>query len=75
MGDVEDTPKDQVMGGAEITVGAIIVMHRILLLSILPTALRKEPYVTRAENWAILKEHVEESERVLTNGEDEDELD
>ena len=71
---MEDTPKDQVVGGAKITVDAIIVTHRILLLIILPTALRKEPHVTRAENWDILNEHVEESEGVLTNGEDEDEL-
>ena len=48
---MEDTPKDQVVGGAEITVGASIVTHRTLLLIILPTALRKEPHVTRAENW------------------------
>ena len=71
---MEDTPKDQVVEGVEINVGAIIVTHRILLLSILPTALRKDPHVTRAENWDILNKHVEESDGILTNGEDEDEL-
>ncbi|XP_063725731.1 phospholipid scramblase 1-like [Symsagittifera roscoffensis] len=72
-GDVEDTPKDQVVGEAAITVGVIIAMHQILPLTTLQAVLRREQHATRAENWDILNEHVEELGGVLTNGEDEDE--
>ena len=76
MGDVEDTPKDHVVvGEAEITVGVTIATHQILPLITSRAALQREQHVTRAENWDILNEHVEELEEVLTNGEDEDESD
>ena len=76
MGDVEDTPKDQVVvGEAEITVGVTLAAHQILPWITSRAVLQREQDVTRAENWDILNEHVEELEEVLTNGEDEDESD
>ena len=76
MRDVEDTPKDQVVvGEAEITVGVTIATRQILPWITSQAVAQKEQHVTPAENWDILNEHVEELEGVLTNGEDEDELD
>ena len=64
MGDVEDTPKDQlVVEEAEITVGVRIATHQILPWITSRAALQKEQNVTPAENWDILNEHVEELER------------
>ena len=76
MGDVEDTPKDQVVAGeVAITVGVTIATHKILPLITSRVVLQREQHVTRAENWDILNEHVEELDEVLTNGEDQDESD
>ena len=76
MRDVEDTPKDQVVvGEAEITVGVTMATHQILHWITSRAVLQREQHVTRAENWDILNEHVEELEGVLTIGEDEDESD
>ena len=72
-GGVEDTPKDQVVGEAAITVGVIIATHQILPLNTLQAVLQMEQHATRAKNWDILNEHVEEEGGVLTNGEDKDE--
>ena len=77
MRDVEDTSKDQVVvvGEAGITVGVTIATRQISPWITSRAILQKEQHVTRAENWDILNEHVEELEGVITNGEDEDELD
>ena len=73
-GEVEDTPKDQlVVGEAAITVGVTIATHQILPLTTSQVVLQREQHANRAKNWDILKEHVEELGEVLTNGEDEDE--
>ena len=74
MGDVENTPKDQVVvGEAAITVGVTIATHQNLPLATSRVVLQREQHATRAENWEILNEHVEELGEVITNGEDEDE--
>ena len=76
VGDVEDTPKDQVVvEEAEIIVGVTIATHQILPWIILRAVLQEEQHVTHAENWVTLNEHAEELEEVLTIGGDEDESD
>ena len=76
MGDMEDTPKDQVVvEEAEITIGVTIATHQILPWITSRAVLQEEQHVTRAKNWDIFNEHVEELEEVLVNGGDEDESD
>ena len=73
MGDVEDTPKDQVVvEEAESIVSVTIATHQILPWITSRAVLQEEQHVTRAKNWVILNEHVEELEEVLTIGGEED---
>ena len=69
---MEDTPKDQVVGEAAITVGVIIATHQILPLTTSQAVLQREQHANRAKNWDILNKNVEDLGGVLTNGEDED---
>ena len=62
-------------GEAEITVEVTIATRQILPWITSRAVLQKEQHVTHAENMEILNDHADELEGVLTNGEDEDELD